>query len=120
MLYELQVFVPHMIEQGETSHIVNTQIDRAECNRPGEFGGAVYLTTERLAAPGPLVGGGMDPSDVAELVWPSKVNGQLYILTHSGWTDVVRGGVESVLDGQQPVGVDFERMLERRAQGELV
>ena len=48
------------------------------------------------------------------------VNDQLYILPHPGWTDVIRGRVEAVLDGHQPVEVDFEKMLERRAQGELV
>ena len=99
---------------------VNTQIAKAERNRLDEFGGAVEPTAKRLDASGPLVGGGMDPSDVAELVWQAMVNDQLYILTHPGWTDVVRGRVEAVLDGQQPVEVNFEKMLERRAQGELV
>ena len=99
---------------------VNTQIAKAERNRPDEFGGAVEPTAERSAASGPLVGGGMDPSDVAELVWQAMVNDQLYILTHPGWTDIVRGRVEAVLDGQQPVEVNFEKMLERRARGELV
>ena len=62
----------------------------------------------------------MDPSDVAELVWQAMINDQLYILPHSGWTDIVRGRVEAILEGSQPVEVDFQKMLERRAQGQLI
>ena len=62
----------------------------------------------------------MDPNDVAELVWQAMVNDHLYILPHDGWRDVIRGRIESVLEGQQPVEVDFEKMIGRRAQGENV
>ena len=170
VLYGLQVFVPHMLEHGETGHIVNTaslaglipgasaysvskhgvltiteglwhhlrtakantsasvlcpgfvntQINESERNRPSEFGKKIEGTPEQRAASQVLLGGGMDPSDVAELVWQAMVNDQLYILPHPGWTDVVRGRVEAVLEGSQPVEVDFQKMLERRAQGELV
>lgn len=170
VLYGLQVFVPHMIEHGETGHIVNTaslaglipgasaysvskhgvltlteglwhhlrdlntnlsasvlcpgfvntQILDAERNRPSEFGEQVEGTPEARAAGQALLGGGMQPSDVAELVWRAMVDDELYILPHHGWTDVIRGRVEAVLAGKQPVDIDFEAMLERRAQGELI
>jgi NAD(P)-dependent dehydrogenase (short-subunit alcohol dehydrogenase family) len=170
VLYGIQVFVPHMLEHGETGHIVNTssvmglvpsasaygvakhgvltlteglwhhlraaeshvsasvlcpgfvntQITEAERNRPSEFGEKIEGTEEQRAMFQVLLGEGMEPSDVAELVWQAMVNDQLYILPHPGWTDIVRGRVEAVLEGSQPVEVDFQKMMERRAQGELV
>ena len=170
VLYGLQVFVPHMLEHGETGHIVNTaslaglipgasaysvskhgvltlteglwhhlraadanisasvlcpgfvntQINEAERNRPSEFGDRIEATPEQRAASQMFLGGGMAPSNVAELVWQAMVNDQLYILPHPGWTDIVRGRIEAVLEGSQPVEVDFQKMMERRAQGELV
>ena len=170
VLYGLQVFVPHMLEHGETGHIVNTaslaglipggsaysvskhgvltlteglwhhlrelnsevsasvlcpgfvntQILHAERNRPSEFGDSIASTEEQLAIGQMLLGGGMDPSDVANLVWQAMVDDRLYILPHDGWIDIVRGRVEAVLEGTRPVEIDFEGMLQRRAQGELV
>ena len=88
----------------------------------------VPTSSAAVATDGRAVGRVRDPwSEAAwtrqtwlSLVWQAMVNDQLYILTHPGWTDIVRGRVEAVLDGQQPVEVDFEKMLERRARGELV
>ncbi len=99
---------------------VNTQIAEAERNRPSEFGDAVEPTDEARALTQTFLGGGMAPSDVAELVWQAMVNDQLYILPHDGWTDIVRGRVEAVLEGTQPVEIDFLQMMERRARGELI
>ncbi len=99
---------------------VNTQITEAERNRPTEFGEKIEATPEQQAVTQVFLRGGMEPSDVAELVWQAMVNDQLYILPHAGWRDVIRGRIEAVLEGSQPVEVDFEKMMERRAQGELV
>ena len=170
VLYGLQVFVPSMLEHGETGHIVNTasvaglipgasaysvskhgvltlteglwhhlraadanvsasvlcpgfvntQINEAERNRPSEFGQSIEANEAQRMASQVFLGGGMDPSDVAELVWQAMVDDHLYILPHDGWTDIIRGRVESVLEGQQPVEVDFQKMMERRAQGQLI
>ena len=170
VLYGLQVFVPHMLEHGETGHIVNTasvaglipgasaysvskhgvltlteglwhhlraadsnisasvlcpgfvntQITEAERNRPSEFGEKIESTNEQRALMQVLLGGGMDPSDVAELVWQAMVDDRLYILPHPGWYEVVRSRVEAILEGTRPVEVDFEAMMVRRAEGELV
>ena len=170
VLYGVQVFVPHMLEHGETGHIVNTssvmglvpsgsaygvakhgvltlteglwhhlraadanvsasvlcpgfvntQITDAERNRPAEFGEQVGDTPEQRAMFQTLLGEGMDPSDVAELVWQAMVNDQLYILPHDGWREMVRARVEAILDGAEPIELDFHDMMQRRARGEQV
>ncbi|MDE2891293.1 MAG: SDR family NAD(P)-dependent oxidoreductase [Chloroflexota bacterium] len=170
VLYGVQVFVPHMLEHGETGHIVNTssvmglvpsgsaygvakhgvltlteglwhhlraansnvsasvlcpgfvntQITDAERNRPEEFGETIEGTPEQRAFFQTLLGEGMDPSDVAELVWRAMVDDQLYILPHAGWREIVRGRVEAILNGGEPVEIDFHDMMQRRARGEVV
>ena len=170
VLYGLQVFVPHMLEHGETGHIVNTasvaglipgasaysvskhgvltlteglwhhlravnanvsasvlcpgfvntQINEAERNRPSEFGESIEANEAQRMASQVFLGGGMDPSDVANLVWQAMVDDQLYILPHDGWRDTIRGRIEAVLEGQQPVEIDFQQMMEHRARGENV
>ena len=170
VLYGVQVFVPHMLEHGETGHIVNTssvmglvpsgsaygvakhgvltlteglwhhlraadanvsasvlcpgfvntQITDAERNRPAEFGEQVGDTPEQRAMFQTLLGEGMDPSDVAELVWQAMVNDQLYILPHDGWREMVSARVEAILDGAEPIELDFHDMMQRRARGEQV
>ncbi|MXX48177.1 MAG: SDR family NAD(P)-dependent oxidoreductase [Chloroflexi bacterium] len=170
VLYGVQVFVPHMLDHGETGHIVNTssvmglvpsgsaygvakhgvltlteglwhhlraaesnvsasvlcpgfvntQITEAERNRPEEFGETIEGTAEQRAFFGQLLGEGMEPSDVAELVWQAMVDDRLYILPHEGWRDIVRGRVEAILDGGEPIELDFQDMMQRRARGEIV
>ena len=170
VLYGVQVFVPHMLEHGETGHIVNTssvmglvpsgsaygvakhgvltlteglwhhlraaesnvsasvlcpgfvntQITEAERNRPEEFGETIEGTPEQRAFFQTLLGEGMEPSDVAELVWQAMVDDRLYILPHEGWRDIVRGRVEAILDGGEPIEIDFQDMMHRRARGEIV
>ena len=99
---------------------VNTQISEAERNRPSEFGESIEADEAQRMASQVFLGGGMDPNDVANLVWQAMVNDHLYILPHDGWRDVIRGRVEAVLDSTQPVDVDFQKMIERRRQGEMV
>ena len=170
VLYGVQVFVPHMLEHGETGHIVNTssvmglvpsgsaygvakhgvltlteglwhhlraaesnvsasvlcpgfvntQITEAERNRPEEFGETIEGTPEQRAFFQTLLGEGMEPSDVAELVWQAMVDDRLYILPHEGWRDIVRGRVEAILDVGEPIEIDFQDMMHRRARGEIV
>ena len=99
---------------------VNTQITEAERNRPSEFGEKIEGTPEERALFQVLLGEGMEASDVAELVWQAMVNDQLYILPHAGWRDMVRGRVEAILQGKEPIELDFQDMMKRRAQGETV
>ncbi len=99
---------------------VNTGIGNAERNRPSEFGDAIESTAEQQAATQMFLGGGMAPSAVADLVWQAMVDDRLYILPHDGWRDVIRGRVEAVLEGKQPVEIDFQGLIERRTRGELI
>ncbi len=96
---------------------VNTQINEAERNRPSEFGQSIEANEAQRMASQVFLGGGMEPSDVAELVWQAMVDDHLYILPHDGWRDIIQGRIEAVLEGQRPVEVDFQQMMERRAGG---
>ncbi len=99
---------------------VNTNIGSAERNKPAEFGDASQRTAEQEAAIDVMLGGGMDPSQVADLVFDSIVEQRCYILPHPAWDDVVRGRVEHVLARGAPISVDIEEMMRRRADGQQV
>jgi NAD(P)-dependent dehydrogenase (short-subunit alcohol dehydrogenase family) len=99
---------------------VNTQINEAERNRPSEFGQSIEANEAQRMASQVFLGGGMDPNDVAELVWQAMQDDHLYILPHDGWRDIIQGRVEAILEGRQPVEVDFQKMIQRRATGENV
>jgi NAD(P)-dependent dehydrogenase (short-subunit alcohol dehydrogenase family) len=99
---------------------VNTNIGRADRNRPEEFGGESERTPEQEQAIAFMLGGGMDPDQVAEIVFDSIVEQRCYILPHPAWDDVVRGRVEHVLAREAPISVDMEEMLRRRAAGQEV
>ncbi len=99
---------------------VNTNIGSAERNKPAEFGSASQRTAEQDAAIDAMLGGGMDPNQVADLVFDSIVEQRCYILPHPAWDDVVRGRIEHVLARGAPISVDLEEMLQRRAAGQQV
>ncbi len=99
---------------------VNTNIGHAERNKPEEFGGAAERTAEQDQAIALMLGGGMDPGQVAEIVFDSIVEQRCYILPHPAWDDVVRGRVEQILARGAPISVDMQEMLRRRAAGEQV
>ena len=100
---------------------VNTKIAEAERNRPAEFGEKLTeMSDEQTQAVAAILGGGMDPDDVAELVFNSIVEERCYILPHAGWDDVVRNRVEQIVARETPIEVDFEDLVSRRAQGEQV
>ena len=99
---------------------VNTNIGSADRNRPEELGGTAERTPEQEQAIAMMVGGGMDPDQVADIVLDSIVEQRCYILPHPAWDDVVRGRVEHVLARGAPVSVDMEEMLRRRASGQDV
>ena len=99
---------------------VNTNIGHADRNRPPEFGGESERTDELEQAISAMLGGGMDPDRVADIVFDSIVEQRCYILPHPAWDDVVRGRVEHVLAREAPISVDMEEMLRRRAAGQEV
>ena len=100
---------------------VNTKIAEAERNRPEEFGEKLTdISDEQAQAVALMLGGGMNPDAVAELVFNSIVEERCYILPHQGWDDIVRNRVEQILSRETPIEIDFDGMLRRRAQGEDV
>ena len=100
---------------------VNTKIAEAERNRPAEFGEKLTeMSDEQTQAVAAILGGGMDPDDVAELVFNSIVEERCYILPHAGWDEVVRNRVEQIVARETPIEIDFEDLVSRRAQGEQV
>ncbi len=100
--------------------LVDTKIGYAERNRPEEFGEQVEITPEMEAGIIATLGGGMDPGDVAEVVFNSIVEQRCYILPHAGWDDIIRSRVEHVLARGAPLTLDFAELNRRRAAGESV
>ena len=100
--------------------LVDTKIGYAERNRPEEFGEQVEITPEMEAGIIATLGGGMDASEVAEVVFNSIVEQRCYILPHSGWDDIIRSRVEHVLARGAPLTLDFAELNRRRAAGESV
>jgi len=99
---------------------VNTKIGLADRNRPAELGGSSERTPELQDAISAMLGGGMDPDRVADIVFDSIVEQRCYILPHPAWDDVVRGRVEHILARGAPFTVDMEELMRRRAAGEEV
>ncbi len=99
---------------------VDTNLARAERNRPSEFGDQVELSAAAHEGLLAMLSDGMDPEQVAELVFDAIVEQRCYILPHSSLDDFVRGRVEHVLARGAPVTLDFEEIMRRRAAGEQV
>ncbi|MDE2987507.1 MAG: SDR family NAD(P)-dependent oxidoreductase [Chloroflexota bacterium] len=99
---------------------VNTKIGLADRNRPAELGGTSERTPELQDAISTMLGGGMDPDRVADIVFDSIVEQRCYILPHPAWDDVVRGRVEHILARGAPFTVDMQELMRRRAAGEEV
>ena len=78
------------------------------------------MSDEQAQATGALLGGGMDPNNVADQVFDAIVEQRAYILPHPGWDDVVLSRVQHVLAREAPVAIDFEEMLTRRAAGQEI
>ncbi len=100
--------------------MVNTNIGLAERNRPAEYGEQIAVSDETRAGLLSMLSGGMDPNDVADLVFEAIVEQRCYILPHPAWNDMVRGRVEQILAGGPPINLDFAELMRRRAAGEQV
>ena len=99
---------------------VDTNLGRAERNRPSEFGDQIELSAAAQEGLLATLSGGMDPEQVAELVFDAIVEQRCYILPHPALDDFVRGRVEHVLARGAPVTLDFEELMRRRAAGQDV
>ena len=98
--------------------LVDTNIGRAERNRPSEFGDRVELADGEAAGVLAMLSLGMDPNDVAEQVFEAIVEQRCYILPHPAWDETIRGRVDAVLARGAPFTLDPEEMQRRLAAGE--
>ena len=98
--------------------LVDTNIGRAERNRPSEFGNRVELADDEAAGVLAMLSMGMNPNDVAEQVFEAIVEQRCYILPHPAWDETIRGRVDAVLARSAPFTLDPEEMQRRLAAGE--
>jgi NAD(P)-dependent dehydrogenase (short-subunit alcohol dehydrogenase family) len=86
--------------------LVNTQIYRAERNRPAGLrpagGPAQEAAALRTIAPD-LYAGAISPAQVAEQVFDAVSNDQLYALTTVNFDDAIRQRSEAILERRNPV-----------------
>lgn len=168
VLYGLQTFVPHMLEHGEASHIVNTaslaglmagggtygvskhavlnltetlyndlqtkganigasvlcpglvstNIFDAERNRPSTLQAGDKPDEAMLDMARTMLSKGMNPADIAQIVFDAICEERLYVLPHPSWDGYVRNRVEAILERQGPANLDLEDMMRRQAAGE--
>jgi NAD(P)-dependent dehydrogenase (short-subunit alcohol dehydrogenase family) len=99
---------------------VNTRIFEAERNRPKELEvpDAPEPDATATAIATALLQQGKEPSEIAEIVLQSIQNDHFYILPHPAWDDIIKKRVENVLERVEPITMDLEDMMRRRAAGE--
>ena len=98
--------------------LVDTNIGRAERNRPEEFGDKVDLADDEAAGVLAMLSMGMNPNDVAEQVFEAVVEQRCYILPHPAWDETIRGRVDAVLARGAPFTLDPAELQRRLAAGE--
>jgi len=87
---------------------VNTNIDSAERNRPGELSTGRETTGEQKAMLKSLLNAGKEPAEIADIVFDSIERDALYVLPHPDLDDVVQRRVEQVLARG---GLEFSRRV---------
>jgi NAD(P)-dependent dehydrogenase (short-subunit alcohol dehydrogenase family) len=97
---------------------VKTQIIQAERNRPSELASGAGTSGEMMSVAQAMIDQGKDPDDIANIVFESIEQDNLYILPHPAWDDIVQSRVEHVLARGGPATVDLAAMMQRRAAGE--
>jgi NAD(P)-dependent dehydrogenase (short-subunit alcohol dehydrogenase family) len=96
--------------------IVHTNIDKADRNRPQELADAGAAPVERPAST--MIQRGMDPANVAEIVYESVKEDRFYILPHPSWDSMVRERVEKILARGEPMHFNFLELAKRMDAGE--
>ncbi|MEM8768691.1 MAG: SDR family NAD(P)-dependent oxidoreductase, partial [Pseudomonadota bacterium] len=87
---------------------VNTNIFDSGRNRPAELAndeGPPALTPEdeaRIAMFQEILKQGMQPADIAEIVFDAVRENRLYILTHDQFGDMIKTRAESIVSGTNP------------------
>ncbi len=88
--------------------LVRTNLHRAECNRPAEFGeqraDVSVETSEQIAESMAIA---KDPEEIAELVFEAVREQRCYMLPHTEEDDSVRSRAEHVLARRAPYPVEF-------------
>ncbi len=99
---------------------VNTHIFEAERNRPKELEAADPGERDEaaVAMATAMLQQGKEPSEIAAIVLESIQNDHFYILPHPAWDPIVRQRVEHVVARVEPMTMDLEDMMRRRAAGE--
>jgi NAD(P)-dependent dehydrogenase (short-subunit alcohol dehydrogenase family) len=95
---------------------VNTRIIESERNRPERFtpGRVDEVTPQRQAlmeAVRNMLASGMQPDEVANMVFEAVRDERFYILTHPELNDRVRQRVDAILTGENPPPSDGMRMF---------
>lgn len=97
---------------------VHTNIDKAERNRPAELRTGESAPSQSELVGLNLVQRGIDPNEVAEIVYDSVVNDRFYILPHPAWDAMVRDRVDHVLARGAPMAFDLQELTRRMDAGE--
>lgn len=95
---------------------VNTRIIESERNRPTRFASArdEEVTPQRqamLVAVRNMLASGMQPDEVAQMVFDAVRDERFYILTHPELNDRVRQRVDAILAGENPPPSEGMRMF---------
>ncbi len=100
--------------------MVSTNIMDAERNRPDDlkYEGGSLPEAVRTAMAAALAGG-KAPAEIAEIVFRSIEENNLYILPHPAWDDFLKRRFEAVLARKGPAFFDPAEMMQRRAKGEV-
>jgi short-subunit dehydrogenase len=90
--------------------MVKTRIHDAERNRPAGFANGEQPAPDAFEA---AVDRGIEPSDVAQLVYESVRDDRFYILPHPDYDPVVLARVEHVLARREPLRMNVEAISQR-------
>ncbi len=96
---------------------VNTQIARAERNRPGNLKSAHNPDGQALDVESALQAG-RQPSDIAEAVYQAIEQDRFYILPHRGWDKVAVGRTAAIVARGAPYDLDIQALRDRATADE--
>jgi NAD(P)-dependent dehydrogenase (short-subunit alcohol dehydrogenase family) len=105
LFHELAMLAPNVGVTVLCPGWVQTQINRSERNRPeAERTSESPSATESGigAALDKLIAEGLEPSDVAQLVFDAVRDNKFYVLTHPEWSPMVQRNTETMLAGNNP------------------
>lgn len=99
--------------------MVSTNIFDAERNRPDALRNAGEGLPEAIREAGrAALAAGKTPAEVADIVFKGIEAGSLYILPHPAWDRYLQRRFDAILARGGPAIIDFNEMMQRRAEGE--